>query len=1022
MRRPAALLFALLVAVLFAPLTASLLAQSLPPASEEPPLDPPEVRLTQNWRWRAIDEKSDFPSYDFVGPWLDGGIVAREDHGLHIYDGWKWTLLPGSEPFAEGDLSDVLPSGDGYVVVRHGSLTAIDAEGRVRERLHVDEHSVPGRALAAPDGSWLLPTGKFVLTLPAPRTPRSPGWSVRWTAPEAASRLAGLALDALGRVLAISPEGLWRRTDSRWEALAKVQVETGPEVLGGRPLHVLSAGGLTIVLPEHLDESDSGFLLSGDRVEALRSPSNAVRVKNAVALADGTVIVLAADATLLVLREGRWYEVILPLQNTEAPSSLAVTSSGRLVVSSRAGKLWSCDLMSRRWTVLDPMPGVPGPSVNTIARARAGGFWLGTTEGLLRWDGQRFHELVRVAGQTGVRLARLTAVHEDAQGDLWVGSGSGFSGVLQLRDGNWTLHERPEIFRQQFVHAIYEVDGELWLLLLGNPDIDFDSGSLVRYSAAGFERIEELAGRPLARTYSLTQPSPGRLLLGTRDTVYLREGLGESATWSVLPENGPGGESLLGPRPAFALHESEPGLLWIGTGLDLAGLVLNEHGRSRLLQEGGWRNAAAASFVPGPRPDSLWIAGAQGLYLVDGFNARRVSARLNNERFWPSLPDEDGGLWLGHLGAGLVRFRPDDDQPPRTSRLETLVDVDDRGLVLWEAADAWNDTAVDELRLRWRLDGGPWQETSGGRELNLQNAGWGVHELEVQAVDDFGNVEPELRRLSISLPAPLLLRPPMLALMGALAGALLSVGWLVRRRQRERQQARAEQDALTRQLEALTLALLSTQEEERKRLSRDMHDDLGQLLTAICLDVQRAAALQNSERRATALGQALRTARQALDRVREISSRLRPTVLDDHGLPEAVGTNLAEFTVRTGVDVRSEVALEGVDVPPAIAAHVFRILQESLTNVARHATAETADVVLRTVGGSIELIVRDDGRGFDPGRPRSGQHIGLLSMRERAELLGGTFELSSRPGAGTTIRVTIPLVASERHGGVSGMG
>jgi signal transduction histidine kinase len=188
-----------------------------------------------------------------------------------------------------------------------------------------------------------------------------------------------------------------------------------------------------------------------------------------------------------------------------------------------------------------------------------------------------------------------------------------------------------------------------------------------------------------------------------------------------------------------------------------------------------------------------------------------------------------------------------------------------------------------------------------------------------------------------------------------------------------------------------------------------MHDDLGQLLTAACLDIERAARLEDRERRREALRSALRAARDTQRRVREISHMLRPTELDDHGLSQAVATVLSDFTTRSGIDVESRLDLDGHPLPSDVANHVFRILQEALTNILRHARAGTAFVTLQATAQHVELRVRDDGVGFDPLEVPATRRYGLLGMRERAELLGGNFSIRSQPAGGTEVSVSIPI-------------
>jgi signal transduction histidine kinase len=285
----------------------------------------------------------------------------------------------------------------------------------------------------------------------------------------------------------------------------------------------------------------------------------------------------------------------------------------------------------------------------------------------------------------------------------------------------------------------------------------------------------------------------------------------------------------------------------------------------------------------------------------------------------------------------------------------------------------------------------------------------GTHTLRVVPVDSLGNSDEDQTVHTFEVPPPPWRTAPVLAGVGATALALAWLGVVVRNRRRERVSAAHRQRELNERLSALTLQLLSSQEAERRRISREMHDDLGQLLTAACLDIERAARQKDPERRSDALRSALRAARDTQQRVREISHMLRPTELDDHGLPQAVATVLSDFTSRSGIDVESRLEVDHPTIPSDVANHVFRILQEALTNILRHARASTAFVTLRATADRIELTVRDDGAGFDPQGHAPGTSLGLLGMRERSELLGGKFSIRSQPDRGTEVSVSIPL-------------
>jgi len=222
---------------------------------------------------------------------------------------------------------------------------------------------------------------------------------------------------------------------------------------------------------------------------------------------------------------------------------------------------------------------------------------------------------------------------------------------------------------------------------------------------------------------------------------------------------------------------------------------------------------------------------------------------------------------------------------------------------------------------------------------------------------------------------------------------------------------RAEQELRTssEQLRSLAAHLLSVREEERARISREVHDELGQSLTAVKMDL---AWLEGRLPRGK--GQMLkriRSTRQLADdiiqSIRRISTELRPAVLD-LGLAEAVEWQVQEFQTRSGIQCTVRLLTREVVASNASTA-MFRIFQETLTNVARHAKATRAEVVLQKQQDWLVLLIRDNGRGFDQADPSLSKSLGLLGMRERAAILGGRVNISSAPGKGTTVTAWIPL-------------
>jgi signal transduction histidine kinase len=233
---------------------------------------------------------------------------------------------------------------------------------------------------------------------------------------------------------------------------------------------------------------------------------------------------------------------------------------------------------------------------------------------------------------------------------------------------------------------------------------------------------------------------------------------------------------------------------------------------------------------------------------------------------------------------------------------------------------------------------------------------------------------------------------------------------------RGKRQADIELREANRRLHALSSRMLEIQEQERRQLARELHDEIGQVLTAVKIDLQTHLMRSDSAPVGEGIESSIRLVDEALDRVRSLSLDLRPAQLDDLGLQPALRWFLDRQSRSSALDVQFNADLPPGRLHPDIETACFRIAQEAMTNVLRHAGAKRVRVDLRTCGGELELVVEDDGRGFNvpaaQSRAASGASLGLLGMEERAELAGGRIELHSTPGAGTRVRACFPLTAA----------
>ncbi len=246
--------------------------------------------------------------------------------------------------------------------------------------------------------------------------------------------------------------------------------------------------------------------------------------------------------------------------------------------------------------------------------------------------------------------------------------------------------------------------------------------------------------------------------------------------------------------------------------------------------------------------------------------------------------------------------------------------------------------------------------------------------------------------------------------LSVLVGAVLTaVTW--RHLMRLEGDARAQYNAsleFSERLEELSQRVLGIQEDERRKLARELHDEVGQTLGALLVDLgqaQGSLAVQPAEA-LERLRSAHGLAETALGTVRNMTLLLRPSMLDDLGLVPALYWQARETSRRTGMDVRVATDHEDLDLPDPIRTTIYRVVQEALQNAARHSRAGNVEIVLQLVEDTLRILVRDDGQGFDPQRTKG---IGLLGMQERVSQLGGDFGVESAPGKGTILRVQLPV-------------
>ena len=260
------------------------------------------------------------------------------------------------------------------------------------------------------------------------------------------------------------------------------------------------------------------------------------------------------------------------------------------------------------------------------------------------------------------------------------------------------------------------------------------------------------------------------------------------------------------------------------------------------------------------------------------------------------------------------------------------------------------------------------------------------------------------------------LRKTLMATFGVTLGggillALLTIGHTLRlereleRRLEENSRARAD-------LEELSGKLLRAQENERRTLARELHDEVGQSLSAILMEAENAACAGGIGEAREHLEAVRGLAEKTVNEVRDLALLLRPSMLDDFGLVPALNWHARETGKRTGLNIVLTADESADDLPDEHKTCIYRLVQEAVHNSARHANANNVEVELRREPGRVLFSIRDDGAGFDP---RFVRGLGLLGMEERVRRLGGRLAIDSNPGRGTSILAELPLAGAPDH-------
>lgn len=610
-----------------------------------------------------------------------------------------------------------------------------------------------------------------------------------------------------------------------------------------------------------------------------------------------------------------------------------------------------------------------------------------------------------------------------------------------------------------YVTSLLAADGWLWIGTGGSGlyRLDDSTGTFVKFSTnrAPPEADDKAGKGPRDFVTALLAPAGGRLWVGTRS--------GGLVLCSIQPWSCPQHLTGSGPAPRLAhdnvtaLLQDSRGRMWIGTdggGLHLA--TVDSAGLITGLRYWNEQDGLISASVLGMLEDddgSLWILTRRGLSRMDpdgerfvnyternglgvvSFNARAV-ARDEKRLYFGAL----GGLVetaagqplpsqrLSPLGITRLRRTGDPDSAPTLQAHGARFNYGEPVTLQFAVLD-YEEAPHDYA---YRPSGSAdWISLESQRDLTLFGLSPGSHSFEIRGRDRLG-LWTEPLQVDFEVVPPYWMTRWFRALLLALLALLLLGAHRYRthrlrtqflrlqKLQGEREEAlqeterrRAELDEAYRGLVHLTRQLESVKEEERQHLARELHDELGQSLTAAKIELQVLRQHMGESGHHVQLDQAVNNFDEMISQVRSLSLSLRPPLLQEAGLVAALEHLLSDLADRSGVDIEFVPAADVSDGSGPAPKAAFRVVQEAVINALHHARARHVNVHLDVRGGGISVEVRDDGIGFDPEEARrsasSGEHLGLLGMGERVRAAGGTLEVDAAPGDGCRIRAWIPL-------------
>ena len=654
------------------------------------------------------------------------------------------------------------------------------------------------------------------------------------------------------------------------------------------------------------------------------------------------------------------------------------------IFQDRSGVVWAgawntglSRFQDGRFTNFTVADGLPSELVTALFEDRKGRLWIGTHGGLAIYQNGRFHPATT---PTLPEHTLVQSILEDRNGTLWFGT---WSGLVSYKDGTTRVYKKEDGLATDDIHVIIEDhSGDLWI---------GGYGGLTRFHNGEFTHWTTRDGLPADNIRALYEDSDGVIWIGTYDGGLGRYKDGRFTGYTTR-------EGLFN-NGVFQILEDRRGSFWISCNRGIYRV------RKQELNEVAAGHRRFISSVPYGKADGLLNEECNG-------------------GLWPAgVKTREGELWFP-TQEGIAVIAPDrlveDPQPPPVIVETFLVDNFSAGRE-GPITVAPNKENIEiqyttpsfirptQVQFRYMLEGldRDWVEAGPRRTAYYSHVPPGHYKFRVVAANSDGVWSAEGEPLRITVLAPFY-RTGWFQVLMALAAALMIVSaWRYRVAQLERAQVLHQ---------AFSQQLIASQENERKRIAAELHDSIGQRLVVIknlALFVLRPQRASGNGSETQTIQEISEEAALAIEETRQISYNLRPFQLDRLGLKKAIEAMIRSVSTASEIKFTSEIDDVDAVFAEELRINFYRIVQESLGNIMKHAQATKVNVTVIKTDQALILTITDNGRGFTPGETASPQPgkggFGLTGMRERARLLGGQFKIQSAPSRGTTMSVEIPL-------------